>query len=82
MAGDGSRLGAWPHLRPPLWLPAGAPGPTVQATAEPSDTPGLGYLHLQLRGAVLLEHRVGQLLQKSVFRAHQLPGREGGLLRV
>lgn len=47
--------------------------PTVQATAERSDTPSLGYLHLQLRGAVLLEHRVGQLLQKSIFRAHQLP---------
>lgn len=35
--------------------------------------PCLGYLHLQLRGAVLLEHRVGQLLQKTIVRAHQLP---------
>lgn len=44
-----------------------------QAVAEPSDTPALSYVHLQLRGAVLLEHRVGQLLQKCIFRAHQLP---------
>lgn len=35
--------------------------------------PCLGYLHLQLRGAVLLQHRVGQLLQKTIVRAHQLP---------
>lgn len=31
-----------------------------------------GYLHLQLGGAVLLEHRVRQLLQKSILRAYQL----------
>lgn len=46
----------------------------VQAPAERSDpAPGLGYLHPQRGGAVLLEHRVGQRLQKSILLAHQLP---------
>lgn len=53
----------------PAFLAAGH----SQAVAEPSDAPALSYVHLQLRGAVLLEHRVGQLLQKCIFRAHQLP---------
>lgn len=66
----------WPYLRPPLWqllCPPTRAG-CSSATAERWDPPppSLSYLHPQLRGAVLLEHRIGQLLQKSIFRAHQL----------
>lgn len=63
------------HLRPPLGrsLALAHARARAQTTAERSDTPSLSYLHLQLGGAVLLEHRIGQLLQKRILRAHQLP---------
>ena len=88
LAGGRSRLEG---LAPPAPASLAAPLPAYKSRLQfshgramgppaPPRRPSLSYLHPQLRGAVLLEHRIGQLLQKSIFRAHQLSGREGGLL--
>lgn len=62
-----------PHLRPPLGAaPLSHPGQSSDH-CRLIDSSSLSHLHLQHGGAVLFEHRIGQLLQKSILRAHQLP---------
>lgn len=62
-----------PHLRPPLGAaPLSHPGQSSDH-CRLIDSSSLSHLHLQHGGAVLFEHRIGQLLQKSILCAHQLP---------